>query len=312
MRFKNNYERNKFLKKHGLSFFRWFFLLALGYIVLFQLFYMISYAIRPVAENYNYSVIWVPKTVTLENFKIAAEVMEYGKSFFRTVSVGLVSAAMEVVTCAVIAYGFARFEFPERNIVFFLVILTILIPPQMILSSTYMNYSHLDFLGILKGLGALVGKELRPNILDTAWTFYLPSLFGIGLQSGLFIFIYRQFFVKLPRELEEAAWVDGSGPVRTFVSVILPSSKVVILTVSIFSVIWHWNDYYLSSMYLGGELNLSTRLANLAATLSVSGYSDSRNIRMAACLLFAMPMLAMYIILQKQFIKSIDHVGIVG
>ncbi len=312
MHFKNKYERKKFLKKYLFSVMRWFFLLALGYIVLFQLFYMASYAIRPISENYNYSVIWLPKTLTLENFKIAAEVMEYGKAFFRTMSIGIVSALIEVITCAVIAYGFARFQFPERNAVFFLVVLTILIPPQMILSPTYLNYSHLDFLGILKGLGIIAGRELRPNILDTAWTFYLPSLFGIGLQSGLFIFIYRQFFVKLPRELEEAAWVDGSGPVHTFVSVILPSSKVVILTVFIFSVIWHWNDYYLSTMYLGGELNLSSQLANLAATLSVSGYSDSRNIRMAACLLFVMPMLAMYMILQRQFIKSIDHVGIVG
>ncbi len=302
------------VRKRMMKFVTILILTSLSYIIMFQLFYMISFAIRPVSENLDLSVIWIPKNFTMENFKVAARVMEYGKSFARTLTVAIGSGLLEVVTCAIIAYGFARFEFRERNFVFMLVILTILIPPQMLLSPTYLNYTQLDFLGILNGIGKLLGREIRPHILDTPLTFYLPSFFGVGLRSGLFIFIYRQFFVNLPLELEEAAWVDGAGPIRTFISIIVPSSSVVILTVTIFSVIWHWNDYYLSTMYLGGHTTLAAKLSTLKATLAVtgSGVSDSRNIRMAACLIFILPVLVMYVIVQRRFVKSLDRVGIVG
>ncbi len=286
------------------------FLLALSYIILFQLCYMISYAIRPASDSMDPSIIWVPKNLTFENFKDAFIEMDYLKSFFNTLLVCVVSAFIEVAVCAVIGYGFARFDFPEKKIVFFLVMVTIIIPPQMIMAPTFVNYSHLDVMGIFGLFNKFTGIDLRPNILDTPFTFYIPSILGVGIRSGLFIYIYRQFFIKLPNELEEAAWVDGAGPLRTFISIIIPSSGVVVLTVTIFSLIWHWNDYYNSSMYLSDMSTLATKLSSLA-NLEGSELS-TRNIRMAASLLFLTPVLIVYLILQKRFIKSIDRVGIVG
>ena len=136
----------------------------------------------------------------------------------------------------------------------------------------------------------------------------MPSLFGVGVRSGLFIFIYRKFFEGLPRELEEAAYVDGAGPLRTFVSVILPSSGVVFLTVTIFSTIWHWNESYMAGMY--NQLNppLAVKLETIKSTI----LRESRQAGMAACMLFILPMLVMYALLQRKFVQSIDRVGIVG
>ena len=293
---------------------RYFFLLALSYVVLFQLFFMISYSIRPVIDEYNPSVAWIPSAFTLDNFTVAIKSLNLWNAAWVSVWYGQVSALIEVFVCAVIAYGFARFNFKEKGFVFFLVLITIIVPVQMLVVPMYLNYSHFDILGIGNLIIQLTGiEEFRPMLLNKAWTFYLPSLFGVGVRSGLFIFIYRKFFEGLPRELEEAAYVDGAGPLRTFLSVILPSSGVVFLTVTIFSCIWHWNESYLSGMYMSEEnlRPLAVMLDNFADSAKVNG-GDNRMTRMAACLLFILPMLVMYMFLQRKFVQSIDRVGIVG
>ena len=284
---------------------RYFFLLALSYVVLFQLFFMISQASRPKGDLLNPSVVWIPSQFTLDNFKEAFKELDYLKTGFVSIWLMEVSAFIEVMVCAVIAYGFARFEFKEKNIIFFLVLITIIVPTQMLIIPMYLNYAHFDILGILKAVGL---GNLRPELLNTGLTFWLPSLFGVGVRSGLFIFIYRKFFEGLPRELEEAAYVDGAGPLRTFVSVILPSSGVVFLTVTIFSTIWHWNESYTVAMYNKLNPPLAVQLDYVRETLQ----RNSRTVAMAACLLFVLPMLVMYAILQRKFVQSIDRVGIVG
>lgn len=308
-------EESVLLKKNmtrGLvNFVRYFFLLALSYVVLFQLLYMISYSLRPESDMYNPSVVWIPSEITWYNFNVAIKALNYVDAGLVSLWLGQVSAMIEVFVCAVVAYGFARFEFGGKNVIFFLVLLTIMIPVQMLVVPTYLNYSHFDVLGILNLFREWTGIDLRPNIVDTAWTFYLPSLFGVGVRSGLFIFIYRKFFESLPRELEEAAYVDGAGPMRTFLSVILPSSGVVFLTVTIFSVIWHWNENYMAGMYMVDNKPLAVMLDTFSSAAKNVG-GDSRNSRMAACLLFIAPVLVLYMFLQRKFVQSIDRVGIVG
>lgn len=315
MKIKDDPQAALLMKKrltHGIvSFVRYFFLLALSYVVLFQLIYMISYSIRPPADAYNPSVVWIPSEFTFDNFGVAFESLDYFNSGLVSVYIMMVSAMVEVFTCAVIAYGFARFEFKEKGIVFFLVLITIMVPVQMLIVPMYLNYSHFDILGIGNLFRELTGVDIRPNLLDTPFTFYLPSLFGVGVRSGLFIFIYRKFFEGLPRELEEAAYVDGAGPLRTFMSVILPSSGVVFLTVTIFSSIWHWNENYMAGMFLQNKPTLAVMMDLFESSAQVNGGSN-RMTKMAACLLFILPMLIMYMILQRKFVQSIDRVGIVG
>lgn len=296
-----------------LSAARLFFLLALSYIILYQMFYMISQALMPEDMLYDSSVVWIPKYITLDNLKLAFESMNYLSSMGVTFTSLIVSALIEVFTCAVIGYGFARFKFKERNIVFVLVLLTILVPPQMIVMPTYLNYTHLDFLGVLNVIGKIIGKDIRPNVVNSAWCFWLPSLFGVGIRSGLFIFIYRQFFKGMPGELEEAAYIDGAGPFRTFISVMLPSAGVAILTVLIFSLIWHYNEYYQSAIYLNENYPIAVALSQVDLGIQNGDISGvARTLRMAGCTLFIIPMIIMYAIAQRWFIQSIYKVGIVG
>ena len=196
--------------------------------------------------------------------------------------------------------------------------LTILIPDTMIIIPRVVNNSQLDLFGILALFNKLTGIDLRPNILNTGLTFWLPSLLAAGLRSGILIFIYIQFFKSLPAELEEAAWMDGAGPIRTFIRIALPSSGVVILTVTVFSLIWHWNDYLLCAMYLSDDYPLAMSLNMLPTALTTMGYylnpetPETLAFQMAGCVLFVTPMLVVYMILQRRFIESIDRVGITG
>ena len=310
----NNY--SKTLKSAAFSVFRILFLLAISYIIIYPLLYMISTSLKTAADFQDPSVLWIPKVFSNQNYKNALSVINFKKSIFSTVRLELVSAVIETVTCAITAYGLARFNFPGKKILSLLLIFLILVPNQMIVIPMSINYSYLDFLGILKLIGGFIGKEIRPSIIDTVWCFYLPSIFSVGFKSGILIYIYHQFFKGLPKELEEAAWIDGSNPFRTFVQIALPSSSVAILTVFVLAVVWHWNDYYLAVMYTSENFPLAVSLAMLQENLGLIGLWPNNPLNgaavMAGCTMFVLPILIVYLFIQKNFVKSIDRVGITG
>ncbi len=291
---------------------RWVFLISISYVLLYPLLYMISASFRGFGDFSDPTVMWVPKTFSIESFKTIWPIIDYPKSLGNTLIYEMVSALIEVMTCAITAYGLARFEFKGKNILTFILLLTILIPTEMIMIPLMTSLRYLDVFGILKLIGDLVGTELRPNLLNTPFAFYLPSLLSVGLKSGLFIYMYVQFFKGLPKELEEAASIDGAGPVKTFITIVIPSSGTIFLTVTIFSIIWHWNDQMLASMYLSKSHTLAVKLSLLTTLIKDQMNPDVAGRLLAACLLIILPPLVLYCILQKQFIKSIDRVGIVG
>ena len=295
--------------------YRYVLLISMSYVILYPFIYMLSTSFKTPAAFLDPSIVWIPRVFTLENYKDALEALYLPKSLYNTLLYEMVSAGIEIITCSIAAYGMARFDFKIKPILNVFLILLIFIPSQMIIIPMMMNFANFDVLGILGFIGKLTGANLRVNTLNTVIPFYLPSLFAVGLRSGIIIFIYIQFFKGLPKELEEAAWIDGAGPIKTYIKIALPSSSVAILTVSVFSMIWHWNDYYLAVMYTSGDFPFAVRLHTIRETLStmsIWGNSRSAPICMAASAIFVLPMLIMYMILQKKFIKSIDRVGITG
>jgi len=297
---------------------RYFMLLVTGFIVLYPLFFMASSSVKTKDAFLDVSYQWFPVSITMEHFKTALEVTNFWKALVRTLSLQIVSCAIEVVVCSFIAYGFARFNFKGKKLASFFLILSLLVPVQMYGLSLSVNYRNLDIFGVLGLLKAITGVELRPNILNTSWTYYLPSLLGVGIRSGMMIYIYQQFFVGLPKELEEAAYVDGAGPIRTYIRIALPSSGVAILTVSVLSFIWHWNEYYLAVLcFLDDNRPLSITVGNITAALQQIGIWQGSNpiytaIVFAACIMFISIPLLLYMIVQRWFVQSIDRVGITG
>lgn len=300
----------------GIFIVRWLLILAVGYIILFPLLQMLSQSVMTQEQYTDTSVVWIPKAVSSINFEVAWESMEYPKTFLWTVIVNCLSALVQVLTCAITAYGFSRFNFKGKSFFMALLIFSIIVPAQMTVIPSYINFRNFDVLGILKLIGSIFGTELRPNLTDTPFAFYLPSILSVGIRSGLVIFIYMQFFKGLPKELEEASAIDGAGPLKTFFSIVMPSSGVAITSVTILSLIWHWNEYFLSVMYFSNNNTLAVRLANLRVFLSNMGLDAKMAVMTgvvkAGSLLFILPMLIMYLIMQRRFIQSIDRIGIVG
>ncbi len=313
----------KQLKKNAArgvyAVFRIILLCAIGFVILYPLLYMIVTSLRAKGSFMNSSKIWIlDETSFIQNYKIALTALDYGTGFLNTLKYEILSAALEIAMCAVVAYGFSRFKFKLRGLLLAFLFLTILVPDNMIIIPRVINFSKLDFLGLFGLINKLTGVDLRANLLDSGWCFYLPSLTATGLRSGLMIYIYMQFFKNLPAELEEAAWIDGAGPVRTFCFIALPSSGVVILTNTVFSLVWHWNDYFLASLYLSDNYPLAVSLTRITDNLKAIGYMpvssspETMAAMMAGAILTILPILLVYMVLQRGFIKSIDRVGITG
>ena len=315
---KINYFNIKKLTGVVWRIFRFFLLVGLGFILLYPLLYMITISIRPVHEIYDPSVVWIPKHFTMNNFQTVWKAMDYPAPLYNTLSICIVSALIQVITCAVVGYGFARFKFKGKNILFALLIFTIIIPPSTLAIPTMVQFKNFDFFGINWLIGKITGGPTSMNILNTRFVFYVPSLLGMGLKSGLFIYVYNQFFRGLPKELEDSALIDGCGAFRTFTSIMMPNAKPVLLTVLLFSIVWHWNDFFYSSMYLDQQPTVATALAGLSQSLGkirgLNIYDPYELVtRMQAGSLIAiLPLLLMYIFLQKYFTESIERTGIVG
>ena len=309
----NNYKARKTAGSIAVSIVRLIFLIAFSYILLYPFAYMISHAFRAPANNFDPTIEWVPKYFSIEPFKVAFSCLEFGSSIWNTFLAEVISTGISVISCGFAAYGMARYKFKGRNLMQFMLIISILLPASMIIIPNYINYRNFDILGVLNLIGNLIGKDIRINLLETVWAFWLPALLGVSLKSGFLIYIYIQFYKGLPKELEEAAWVDGASPLKTYLRIVFPSSGVAITTVTVFSLIWNWNDYYSALMYWQANPTLAVKLS------SFTNYAKQFDTRvaladstLAACLLFVLPLLIFYMIMQKRFIASIASTGIVG
>lgn len=309
----------KRLAKHTKSvlwvIFRALLLFGLCFVILYPILYMLSMCFRPTEEIYDPSVIWIPKSLVLDNIKSALHYMDYWHVARNSLLINLVSSLFQVATCAVTGYGFARFQFKGKNILFTFVLFTILVPSQLTIIPLSRNFAFFDFFGIGSLMG-LFGKELTINLLDTPFTFYLSAIFGAGIKSGLFIFMFRQFFRGMPKELEDAGAIDGCGFFRNFISIMLPNATSIALTAIILSVVWYWNDYYYASMYIPNYGTVSLALTSLSSVFSldntVSSPYDTVTLMQAGAILALAPLLVMYIVLQRFFVQGVERSGIVG
>ena len=291
--------------------------LCLAYQLLYPVLYMISISIREPSDMNDPSIIWVAKHFTLDNFADAIKSMNFWNAFRVSLTLCIVCGVLDVFSCAIAGYGFARFDFWGKKALFVLVIFTMVVPTQTLVLPLYMRWRYADFGGIV----GLFNEQGFVNLIGTLWPLIIPAALAMGVRSGLYIFIYRQFFINLPVALEDAAYIDGAGPYRTFFSIMLPNIKNAIITVFLFSFVWNWGEYYLSKQFLGSTdrsimVALSAIRRDLASLSSLAGTQIGSNPEkvatrvMAGCLLTAAPMLIMFIFTQRFLADSIEHIGI--
>lgn len=282
-------------------------LICIGFIYLYPLLYMISNSFMNQEDLLDTSINWIPSSFYLENYIQAATSMDYWKSFLHSIVVAGIPTILNVVICSLVGYGFARFNFKGKKLLMGLLIFSYILPPQITMMPTYVLYSDLKLTG-------------------TLWSFVLPALTGQGINAPIFILIFYQFFRQVPKVLIEAAQIDGAGYLKSFFKISVPSAVPAIITVFLFSFVWYWNESYLTQLYVSGVyvkgswttliVKLKSFDANYNAALAnvVEGVTQSNNeaIRMAGTMLSILPVLAMYFILQRYFVESIDRTGITG
>lgn len=305
-------KRKRRFQSFMLSTLRYVFLIGLCFVILFPTIQQISMALRAPEDTNNPAVIWIPVVWSIKNIEISMIVLDYWNALLNTFKLSFISMILQLASTALAGYAFSRLRFKGSNILFVIVILTIVIPPQALSLAQYLYFRELR----------LIGKE---------GAIYLMNGLGMGIRSGIFIYIFRQFFRGLPKELEESAQIDGASVFRTFWNVMLPNARGAMVTVGLFAFVWAWNDAYYVKIFEISTAQfplLTMQLINAAdnvyaalfytGALNLVGQSVWENplflalISNVAALLMMLPLLIMYLFVQKQFVESIERTGIVG
>lgn len=310
------YLLKKKISEVAVSVARFILLFGLCFLILQPIFTKISVSFMTEEDLFNPIVVSIPQHFTTENYYVTTDIMSYSKGLVNTLWISVTIALLQITVCTLVGYGFARFKFPLKNFWFACVILVILIPPQTISSSLHLHFRFFDIFGIIK---ATTGEAL--NLRGSKLPYYLLSAGCMGLKNGLYIYMIRQFFRNIPEDMEEAAYVDGCGTLKTFVRIMLPEAKPILTSCFLFAFVWQWTDGFYSKMFLGTTTLLSTSLAHLVDSLGayiqrVLGIKTTVSIAYSNCilstgtLLIILPLIVLYLFAQKAFVESISSTGI--
>jgi multiple sugar transport system permease protein len=291
-----------------ISLIKYVLLVGIGFVYLYPLLYMLSTSLMSIDDLLDASIKWIPSNLYLENYKKAARAMAFWNAFKDSVIIAGLPTLIQLCTCAFIGYGFSRFEFKGKKIMLGILLFSFILPTQVTMMPTYVLFTKFKLIGELNA-------------------FNLPALLGQGIKAQIFILIFFQFFKQVPQALIEAAHIDGAGYFKSFFKISLPSASPAILVVFLFSIVWYWNESYLTQLYIAG---LGTGNANKWTSLVVElkNFQDifaqynqgsqqqlgniNESIQMAGTMLSIIPLLVMYAFMQKYFVESIDRTGITG
>ena len=303
--------------------FRAILLFGFCFLIMQPLLDKVSVSFMEEKDLYDATVISIPRNFSTENYKIALSLMNYFPTLIQSIIIIIISAALQVASCTLAAYGFARYKFPGRNILFMCVFLLIIIPPQTILSSLYLNFQFFDIFGLVK---LISGRNI--NLLGTLTGYLLLSATAMGLKSGLYIFLLRQYFRGMPKELEEAAYVDGCGRLYTFGRIMLPDALPMLTSCFLFSFVWQWTDSIFSTIFLRGYNMMPLALTGLTekfykywASINAIGTGGTgiyqqppigyiQAIIATGMIVFLIPLIILYMVAQRTFVESLSQTGI--
>ncbi len=316
--------REKFLnwytvKRVVIYLFRLLLLIGVSYIILFPFFSKISSSFMSESDFLDVTVRLIPKSPTLTQYSAIITENKYFEAFGNTFLLSFICGVLQTFVCALIAYGFAKFKFKGNKILFFLVIFTMIVPHQTLRLSMFMEFKDFDILGIMTLLNK-IGIASRPGIplLNTNWPLWIMSATGLAYKNGLFIFLLRQFFRGIPDELEESAYLDGSGVFRTFLTIVLPLSVTMLVTVFMFSFCWQWTDtFYSNVFYTSSGSTLLTSIVKVPKSIAEEMSAAASGLYTAAIrntcgLLIIIPLFIMYMFGQRYIVQGIERSGITG
>jgi multiple sugar transport system permease protein len=220
-----------------------------------------------------------------ENFGEVWEVIDFPRLMFNTIALAIIGTIGTLLSCVLVAYGFSRFRFPYRNFLFLVLLSTIFLPAAVTLIPTYTIFVQLGWVGT-----------------------WLPLLVPAFFANAYDVFLLRQYFLTLPRELDDAAKIDGAGPFRILTSVILPQSWAVVIAVAVFHLVYTWNLYFEPLLYLSSKPDLQPIATGLAQFNSIYG-SSPELVQAATLMTIVIPMI-IFFMAQRAFMRGIVITGV--
>lgn len=257
-------------------------------VVMVPFFWMLSTALKKPEEIYMFPPVWVPVPPQFKNFYDALTLVPfatYAMNSFIVVGVVLLGT---LVSCSFAAYGFARLRAPGRDLIFMILLATMMLPGAVTLVPTYLLFNELGWINSFLPLT-------------------VPSFFG----NAFFIFLLRQFYITIPRELEEAARIDGASSYRIWWHIMLPLSKPVLATVAVFSFVGTYNDFFGPLIYLTDDSKRTIAVA-LSYFQGSPRMGPQRHLLMAAVTASILPSLLLFVAAQRYFVRGIVMTGIKG
>lgn len=266
---------------------------SLAVLFVFPFFWTVGSSLKQASELFLYPPSWVPAKPQWHNYARVFEVVPFALWLRNTIALVILRTTGTLISATLVAYSFARFQYPGRDVIFLMTLGTMMLPSQVTLIPQFVLFFKLHWVNTFKPL-------------------WVPSWLGGG---AFFIFLLRQFIATLPMELDEAALIDGAGYVHIFWAIVLPLCKPALATVSVISFISSWNDFMGPLIYLNSPekftVALGLRFFNLGGALVDPG-EPLGHILMAACVIALMPCVVIFFLVQRFFVRGIVLSGIKG
>lgn len=313
------------MKKGTVSSFTIILIAGLCFTILYPILSLVPTVFSSIEQLGNPNVIWLPLESSTVSFRAATRfIMPEGaltmvKSILYAAGIMLIQLFFSSIT----GYALARVDFWGRKLVFFMVILVFLLPRQSLLLAQYIYFNHFDVLGIMN----LFTAEGEINLINNPIVLVLLAVFGFGVNQSLFIFLFSQFFKNIPKEIEEAALIDGCGFYKTYFRIMIPNAVPIISTVAMLSFVWNYSDTYYTNYfnpdgsYMSTILSSTFQAANKEYVMNaVQTWYDIAlvpdaafdAVKQAGVLVFLIPLLIVYLIGQRRLVENMENSGLVG
>lgn len=277
------------LWKYGLKIAAGILLVLLSVLFLGPFLFSISQSLKGFKEIYLFPPTLFPKEWRFDNYIEIWRIAPLSRFYANTILVTVLATLGSMISCTVVAYGFARFQFPGKNILFFLVLSTLILPEEVMLVSRFLLFKKF-------------------NWLDTFLPLIVPSFLGV---NSFFIFLLRQFIMSIPRELDEAAELDGASTFRILWNVILPLITPALATVAIFAFLYNWNDFINPLIYLSSTNNFTLSLGlRFYENLPESGAKPMQAYLLAASIIATIPPIIIFLLAQPYYIRGVILSGL--
>ena len=273
-------------------------IVGIAYVILSPVIGIIAQSFFSDADSANPMVFTIPMAPTMERYEGAWQELKYPTTLAWTLAYTIINTLFQVFICSMVGYGFARFQFPLKKFFFACVVVMIVVPNHTIMLPQYMTFRAME-------------------LMRSQMPVYVLTICGVGLRSGLYIYIFNQFFRGLPKEIEEAAFVDGAGTWYTYFRIMLVNAMPAVITVTVFSLVWQYNDMFYAKLFQipNSQLlarQLSTLQSNIGANLKIMNVRIQTLYVNAGVMLTILPILLIYLVLQKRFVEGVERSGIVG